>query len=188
MTLLHRRRAYQDEAGTGAHKRVTYGQLGSHVAAIITRPVSTSVATEATGIHQRASVAPVRLRPAGARRVHGCEVRVGHDHLMTQLLEVARDPFAFCAGLQKHARRPVVAEHLSEALPCGRDPALLEGAVLVSDAELTLEFVQIKTYREHGWPPDPGARWGGIPVLASLLIPLAADKVKPRSEDMERGG
>ncbi len=142
-----------DKAGAGPHQRITYGQLGSHVPAIVTGPVSKPVATQATGIHQRACVAPVRLGPARARRVHGCEVRVCYEHLVAELFQVARDPFAFSTSPHKHARRPVIAEYLGEALSSGCDPALLEGAILVSDAQPTLEFVQIKTYREHGWPP-----------------------------------
>ena len=40
-----------------------------------------------------------------------------------------------------------------KSLACARQVPLLDSPVVKSDAELTLAFVQIQSYRCHGWPP-----------------------------------
>jgi hypothetical protein len=74
--------------------------------------------------------------------------------LVAQLFEAARDPFALGARLEENARRRAIAQQWGEPLAARDDAPLFDAAVVVSDAELTLAFVQIQSYRIHGgWPP-----------------------------------
>ena len=87
-------------------------------------------------------------------RVHRRKVRVRHDHLVPQRLEMRRDPLALRRGLTQNARRRPVAEHRAQSLAARRDPELLHRPLRPENAQLTLAFVQVEFYRIHGgWPP-----------------------------------
>src|SRR5690606_42023397 len=85
--------------------------------------------------------------------IHRCEVRVGNDHLVADALEVPRGPLALGAGFEQDACTRQRPEHCSESIAARHDPALLDSAVFVCNAELALAFVKIEPYRNHGWPP-----------------------------------
>jgi hypothetical protein len=77
---------------------------------------------------------------------------------VAHLLEVSCDPFTLRAGLEKDTSRNVSAQDSGESIAARRDSQFLEGAVIMANAELGLEFVEIESYRVHGWPPGSCAQ------------------------------
>ncbi len=65
---------------------------------------------------------------------------------------MARDPLALRARLQQHASRGHRTEYGGESVRSSGNAALLDGAVIAADAELSLALVQVEPYGSHGWP------------------------------------
>jgi hypothetical protein len=73
---------------------------------------------------QGPGIAPVGLDPAGARRIHGREVRVRDDDLVAEGLQTAGHPFAIGRGLDHNAGAGPGPEYGGEALGLGADALL----------------------------------------------------------------
>ena len=120
--------------------------------------VRNPIRPETKRFRERARVAFVRLHPATPRGVHRRVIGIGDNDRMPECLEVPRHPFTFCCRLEQHARRRPLAQHRGESLATRHDATVRDRAVLGEDAELTLAFVQIESYRIH---------WLASPVCAS---------------------
>jgi hypothetical protein len=111
------------------------------VPARVARTVGFAIRTQAACLHQRVGIAPIRFYAAVPRGVHRREVRVGHDHLVPETLEVSGHPLALSARLEEDACRRKSAENRGEPLAARDDATLLDRAVLLGDAQLTLALV-----------------------------------------------
>src|SRR5689334_2006825 len=120
----------------------------------IRQPIRRSIRAEATRLHERPCIAAIGLRPPRASGVHRRKVRIRHDHIVPELLEMPRDPLTLRARLDEHARRRAIPENRTEPLPARHDATLFHRSIIPPDAQLTLAFVEIESYRIHGgWPP-----------------------------------
>src|SRR5687768_15560906 len=108
-----------------------------------------SVRSEPAGLHQRVGIPAICFHTAVSCGVHGREVRVRYNHLVTEALEVARDPLALRARLEKNTRGRELPQDCAEPVAARDDAAFLDPAVLVSDAELALALVKIESYGSH---------------------------------------
>jgi hypothetical protein len=91
-----------------------------------------AVGAEQARLGQSPGIAPVSLHRAGARRIHGREVRVRDDDLVAEGLETAGHPFAVSRGLDQHPGPGPGSQHGGEARGLGADP-LLEDQSLTMD-------------------------------------------------------
>jgi len=73
---------------------VAHPEAAPHVALGIGEPMGGAVGAEQAGLGQGAGITPVGLDLARARRIHGREVRVRDNDLVTEGLEAARHPLA----------------------------------------------------------------------------------------------
>ena len=79
-------------------------------------------------------------------RPHGREVRVRHDPLVAQALQVPGHPFALRARLQEDPCTADSTQHGCESLSYRRDAPVLDPPVVITNAQLTLAFVQIQLH------------------------------------------
>ena len=95
-----------------------------------------AVGAEQARLGQGPGIAPVGLHLAGARRIHGREVRVGDDDLVAEGLETAGHPFAVGRGLEQNPGPGPGAEHGGETLGLGADALLDDLTALGEDEDL----------------------------------------------------
>src|SRR5207245_8578251 len=128
-------------------------------------------------------IAPIRLGAPGARGIHRCVIRIGHQHLVAERLQVSRDPLALRTRLEQDLRPRAIPQHRGEALATRDDPALGDGPVRVADAELALALVQIQSYDIHGgWPPGGAPRRktvSAFPYCGALACHHVTVEVQP---------
>lgn len=136
----------------GITPRVPLRMLRPHVPTRVRAAVRFPIGTQLAGVHQRARIAPVGLGAARTRGIHGREVRIRHNHFMPHRFQVPGDPLALRTRLQQYASGSIDREYRCQAFPCRCDPAFLDPAIRMADAQLGLEFVQIESYRIHCWP------------------------------------
>jgi hypothetical protein len=124
-------------------------ELGADVPPRVAGTMCLSICSEPARLHQRVGIASVRFHTTVSCGVHGCEVWVSYDHLVGEAFEVARDPLALGARLEKNTRGRAITEDCAEPVAARDDATLLDPAVLVCDAELALALVKIESYRSH---------------------------------------
>jgi hypothetical protein len=83
-----------------------------------------AVRAEQARLRQGSGIAPVGLDLAGARRIHGREVRVRDDDLVAERLETAGHPFAVGRRFDHNPGTGPGPEHRGEALRLGANPLL----------------------------------------------------------------
>src|SRR5437588_6989933 len=81
-----------------------------------------------------------------ARGIHRRVILIGNQHLVAERLQVSRDPLALRTRLEQDLRPPPIPQHRGEALAARDGPALGDGPVLITEAELSLALVQIQSY------------------------------------------
>src|SRR5437660_1069841 len=80
-------------------------------------------------------------------------VRIGDDHLVSELLQATSDPLALSGSLDEDPPRRANTQHLAEPLWPGLD-ALLEDLPFLGDqADLAFGLVHVDANVFHGWPP-----------------------------------
>src|SRR5262249_2799477 len=111
-------------------------------------------------LRQRRYVPSIGLHAAAPVPVHRREIRIGHDHLMTERLQVLRDPLTLGRRLEQNAHARPTPEHRRQALACRSDPSVDDRTALQHDPNLTFLLVQVDGTILHGWssPCASGAR------------------------------
>ena len=142
----------RDVARARPHEGVADPEAAAHVALGIGEAMGGAVGAEQAGLGQGAGIAPVGLDLAGARRIHGGEVRVGDDDLVAEGLETAGHPFAVGRGLDQNPRPGPGAEHGGEALGLGADALLDDLTALGEEVDLAFPLVHVDANMVHGWP------------------------------------
>jgi hypothetical protein len=105
----------RDVARAHAHQGVADPEATAHMPLGIGESMSGAVGAEQAGLGQGAGIASVGLDRAGTGRLHGREVRVGDDDLVTKDLEAPGHPFAVGRGLDEDPRPGPAPEHRGEA-------------------------------------------------------------------------
>jgi hypothetical protein len=111
-----------------------------------------AVRAEQARLRQGPGIAPVGLHLAGARRIHGREVRVRDDDLVAERLQAAGHPFAVGRGLDHNPGAGPGPQHGAEALRLGPDAPLDDLASLGEDVDLAFPLVHVDANMVHGWP------------------------------------
>lgn len=112
-----------------------------------------SIVAVLTSVRQGLRISSVGLDPAGSCRVHEREIRIGNDHLVAELLQAARHPFALRARLDQNLGPRSPAENRGKALALGANALLNDLAVCRHDADLALPLVYVDPDVVHGLPP-----------------------------------
>jgi hypothetical protein len=146
----------------GPYQGITDQQAAADVALGIREPVRRAVGAEEAGFGESPSVAAIGLHLAGARGVHGGEVRVGDNDLVAESLEAARHPFAVGGGFEEDPRPGPIPEHGGEALRLAAHPAFDQLAGLREDADLAFLYVDVHANMVHGWPLLSAASTAGF--------------------------
>jgi len=77
-------------------------------------------------------------------------VRVGHYHLVAQILNAARDPLALGRCLKQDLRFGPTAEKLDQSIPLRPDPLVQELARIGQDRELAFTKPNVHANMFHG--------------------------------------
>src|SRR5262249_16659139 len=142
-----------------------------------------------TRLRQRGDVAAVGFGPPGPMAVHRAVVRIGHDHVMSDLLEVLRDPLTLRGRLHQHAHARPTPKYVGQSFARRGDPLIDHLAALRHDANLTFFLVEVDGTILHGWSPllrleRVFAMWSGsyhATKEASRFILSSAYATTPRS-------
>lgn len=100
----------RDVLRAGADQGLAHRQVCPNIPLPVGGAVGVAIGTEAARLTERPRVSLVSLDAAVAGGVHGREVRIGDDHLMSEGFEVAGAPLAFGRGLDEDARRRPLGE------------------------------------------------------------------------------
>jgi hypothetical protein len=77
----------QDVPRSRPHQPFPHSELGSNASVLLRGPMRPPIRSQATSLRQCPRISAVRLHPLAPCRIHRGEVRVRHDHLMTELLQ-----------------------------------------------------------------------------------------------------
>ena len=123
-----------------------------------------AVGPEQVGVGQGTRIAPIGLDPPRAGGVHGGEVGVGDNDLVTEALETTGNPFTVGRGLDQNPRPRSLAEDRREALALGADALLDQFASVGHDTDFTFSLVTSMPSlraRAVSSPQIEGLRLGG---------------------------
>ena len=101
---------------------------------------------------QRRHIPFVGLDLARPRPIHRRVIRIGHDHLVAERLELLRDPLALGTALQQNPQARPTAEDPIELRPRRVDPTIQDHRLLlIENPNLTTSQMQINGTIFHGW-------------------------------------
>src|SRR3989442_13262058 len=90
-----------------------------------------------TGFGQCSDIAPIRLDASAAVTVHRRKIRVGHDRLVSESLEVLRDPLPFGRGFQDNSHPRPAPDHDGKAFAGRSNSPIDELTLLHTSSKLT---------------------------------------------------
>ena len=127
-------------------------QPAPHVPLGIGEAMGGAVRAEQARLRQGSGIAPVGLHLAGARRIHGREVRVRDDDLVAEGFETSGHPLAVGRGLDHNLGAGPSPEHGGEALWLRASPLLDHLTPIGEDEDLAIPLVYVDANMVHGWP------------------------------------
>jgi hypothetical protein len=150
-------------------------------------PMGDAIAAPLARLCQGRHVPPIRLDAAAAVAIHRGEIRIGHDHLMAERLQVLRDPLTLRRRLEQNAHPRPAPEHGRQTLTRGRDPSIDDFTVLRHDSDLTFLLVKIDGTILPGWSSPCASRARsasvGAQATTSLRRPAASSYLRASWED-----
>jgi hypothetical protein len=132
-------------------ERVADPEATAHVALGIGEAMGGAVGAEQARLGQGAGIAPVGLDLAGAGRIHGREVRIGHDDFVAVGLETPGQPFTVGRRLNHNPGPGPGPKHGVEALGLGADALFHHFAPLGEDVNLAFPLVHVDANMIHSW-------------------------------------
>src|SRR5438270_7554954 len=136
-----------------------------------------------TGFGQCSDIAPIRLDASAAVTVHRRKIRIGHDRLVSERLEVLRDPLTLGRGFQENSHPGPAPEHGRKAFAGRCNSSIDDLTTLHDDADLTFLFVQVDGTILHGWSSPLRLKSAfqqcGAQATTSLRRPAASSYLRP---------
>jgi len=121
-------------------------------------PMGDAIAAPLTRLHQGRHVPAIGFNAAAAVAIHRREIRIGHDDLMAERLQVLRDPLTLGRRLEQNAHARPTPEHGCQANARRRDPSIDDVTLLCHDPALTFLLVKVDGTILHGWSSPCASR------------------------------
>ena len=107
-----------------AHERIAHRELGPPMASRLGKAIRGTPRARLAGVHPRARIARIGLGTARPIGLHRGVVRIRHDHLVAERLQVTGHPLALRARLEQNTGARPRAQHGGEPLPARDDPTI----------------------------------------------------------------